>query len=239
MKKVLIALLILGLLPVAAYAPVYNPYYDYPGSEVSSWAWVNGAWVVSSEGANPNECALARCFASLPADSACNKDWKIDVKIHASIAQWIEWSMTGTRWDWFVRKPGNYAADCITATIKSNQNVLVDYHDFGPLVAVDTLKAVLDTIPIWYSVGDYTPTPPPKGDPRWTWCRDLNNAAEWDTIFDSKDLHDGLQFKLWNYIHVENCNSACEYEDDAWISLKLLCQKEWIDTVDGCFKPED
>jgi hypothetical protein len=234
MKKLLLALLILSLLPVAALA---IDGYPYPGSEVSSWYWFEGAWVVSSEAANPNPMALARCFASLPADSSCNKNWRVDVTIHASIAQWINWSLTGTRWDWFVRKPGYYAADCITATVKSNQNVLVDYHDFGPLIAVDTAKAVMDTIPIFYTVGDYATGPPLMSDPRWVPAVGLNNAAEWDTIYDSATLHQGLQFKLWNYIHVVECNSACEYQDDAWISLELLCQKPWIDTETGYFKP--
>ena len=235
MRKALIVILMVAFLPVVAVAV---DAYPYPGSEVSSWYWDGTGWKVSSEAANPNPEALGRCFSSLPVDSACNKDWRIDVDIHASIAQWIEWSLTGTRWDWFVRKPGNYAANCITATIKSNQNVLVDYHEFGPLIAEDPDKAVFDTIPIWYTVGDYAMGPPPKGD-AWTWCEDLNNAAEWDTIFDSRQLHDGIIFKLWNYIHVVNCNSACEYHDDAWISLQLLCQKPWIDRETGFFKPMD
>ena len=232
MKKLIIALVVVGLLPVAAMAQ-----YPYGGTEVASWYWDGAAWEVSSDPTNPSPAALARCFASDPLDSSCNKNWEIPVKIHASIAQWIAWSMSGTRWDWYVRKPGNYAADCITATLKSNQNVLVDYHGFGPLWAEDTLKTVVDTIPIWYAVGDFPVGPPPKGDAAWVYCRDMNDPAEWDTVYDSYNLHNGIQFKLWNYIHVVNCNSACEYQDDAYISLILLCQKEWIDTLTGYFVP--
>lgn len=231
MKKLIIALLVVGLLPVVAWSQTY----PYPGTEVSSWYWVADHWEVSSDASNPSLTALARCFASIPLDSSCNKNWKIPVKVHASIGQWVSWSMSGTRWDWFVRKPGNYAADCITATLKSNQHVLVDYHDFGPLVAESS--SVLDTIPIWYAVGDFASGPPVKGDPAWVYATDMNDPAEWDTVYDSFQLHNGIQFKLWNYIHVENCNSACEYDDDAYISLILLCQKEWVDTTTGYFKP--
>lgn len=234
MKKLLIAMIIVGLLPVVAYAA---DDYPYPGTEVASWYWDGSAWKASSDPTTPNPAAKARCFASIPLDSACNKNWKIPVKIHASIAQWVDWTMSGTRWDWFVRKPGNYVADCITATLKSNQNVLVDYHGFGPLVYEGVKPSVVDTIPIWYFVGDPATGPPLKDDPAWTWCTDLNNSAEWDTIYDSANLHSGIQFKLWNRIEVVECNSACEYQDDAFISLLLLCQKEWIDTLTGNFKP--
>ena len=228
MKKLLLALLIVGLLPVVAFAD--------PG-EVDSW-WFDGNAFVYMSGPmyGADLCAKARLWTYNQLDSACNcSDWSIPVRIGASVAQWVDWQISGTLWQWYVRKPGNYAGNCIEATIASNQNIAIDYHDFGPL-KYDTTGgkvSVNDTIPIWYGV-DLPVPPPPKGDPRWIYCRDLN--ARIDTIPDSYDLHYGISYKLWNYIHVEECNSACSYYDDAFLTLKLLCQKAWIDTC-GCFKP--
>lgn len=222
MKKFILVFLVIVLLPVAAFS------WD----EVETWYWMEGAgggWVYQGIG---DTLALARCWAGFPEADGCNKDFNIPVKIHASIAQWVEWTMSGTRWDWRVRKPGIYGADCITATIQSNQHILVDYHDFDDLQAESS--SVNPTIPIWYYVSGMGADLPPPGD-TWTRSYDLNNSAEWDTIYDSQALHDGYQFKLWNMIEVVECNSACEYQDHATISLKLLCQKPWIDREKGYF----
>jgi hypothetical protein len=227
MKKLLFVTAILCFVPALAVAQI--PQYPPPGYAVESFALIADQWV--SQGAG-DPTALAQCWASMPAESTCNKDWRIDVTIHASIAQWTKWSMTGTRWDWFVRKPGDYAADCISGTIASNQNVLVDYHDFGDLIAQHPENTVDDTIEVWYAVWGLG-APPGFTDPAWTRSFDLNSEAEWDTLFDSQALHNGITWKLWNRIHVSTCNSACEYEDVAWISLQLLGQKPWIDRTTG------
>jgi hypothetical protein len=230
MKKLLLIVVAICFVPALAFAQ--TPAYPPPGYEVESFHLVDGVWVTNGV---DNPAALAQCWASYPADSNCNKDWRISVKIHASIAQWCRWSMTGTRWDWFVKKPGDYAADCISGTIASNQNILVDYHNFGDLIAENPDKAIDDTIEVWYAVWGLG-TPPGFNDPAWTRSWDLNDEAEWDTIFDSQALHNGITWKLWNKIHVSTCNSACEYHDDAYISLLLLCQKPWIDRETGFFK---
>jgi len=221
MKTFIFLCLVIMLLPVVASSQ----------TEVEAWYWSGTAWVYQTPG-NPEN--LARCWASYPEAGFCNKDWDIPVKIHASIAQWLDWTMSGTRWDWRVRKPGKYGADCITATVKSNQNVLIDYHGFADLHSDDP-KSVNPDIPIWYHVSALGAALPPVGSNLWTRAADMNQEAEWDTLYDSIFLHNGIQFKLWNMIEVVNCNSACEYQDHASISLKLLCQKPWIDRSTGYF----
>ena len=226
MKKLILAVLIVMLVPAAAYS----------WTEVETWYWLEGpagGWVYQGTG---DTLALARCWSSFPESDGCNKDFMIPVKIHASIAQWVEWTMSGTRWDWRVRKPGTYGADCITATVQSNQHVLVDYHDFNDLRAESV--SVNPDIPIWYYVSELGAQLPGVDDAAWTRSYDLNEEAEWDTLYDSQALHDGLSFKLWNMIEVVECNSACEYQDHATISLKLLCQKPWIDRTKGQFHYE-
>jgi hypothetical protein len=200
------------------------------GNEVETWYWNGAGWVYQGTG---DIQALARCWASEPDFGYCNKDWDIPVKVHASIAQWLDWTLSGKRWDWQVRKPGCYGADCITATLKSNQHILVDYHGFTDLTAEST--SVNPVIPIWYTVSAMGAALPAAGDPAWVTPAQLNDPAEWDTVYDSPGLHDGIQFKLWNMICVEECNSACEYQAHGNISLKLLCQKPWIDRGTGYF----
>jgi hypothetical protein len=235
MKKLLIAMIIVGLLPVAAFAQ-----FPYPGTEVDSYRYDSLAtppWIFMSGPSTPNREALARCFASNKQSGACNKDFLIPFKVHASIAQWIEWDFTGTRWDWFVRKPGNYAANCLTWWISSNQEVVVDFRGFGPLVP-ESLKYVgQPPIDIWYTFDPPVPLPP-KGDPRWISATALNDSLNWFHIPDSQVFHEGKFFKFWNYIHVVRCNSACEYQNDGFVSLTLQCQKPWIDRTDGYFKPQ-
>jgi hypothetical protein len=237
MKKLLIALIVVGLLPAAALA---QP--PAGATEVDSWSYeydeAAGAyfWDWQSGPGGPNVLAKARCFASGQADSACNKDWWIFFKVHASIAQWIEWDFSGTRWDWFVRKPGNYAANCMTWWISSNQEVTIDFHEFGPLVAVDPKIPDQDMeIEIYYCFDPPGGVPPLKTDPIWIPAPALNDEDNWFHIEDSYDFHYGTFFKFWNYIHVERCNSACEYQDDAWVTLTLECQKPWIDRSTGYF----
>ncbi len=232
MKKLFLIVALVCFVPALALSQI--PLYPPAGYEVESFHLdtLTGQWVANPLG---DPSAIAQCWASLEASGSCNKDWHIDVKVHASIAQWSSWHMTGTRWDWFVKKPGDYAADCISGSIASNQNVLVDYHDFGDLVAEVPANSIDDTIEVWYAVSA-SGTPYPLTSPNWVRSWDLNQAAEWDTLYDSAALHAGITWKLWNRIHVSNCNSACEYNDDAWISLQLLGQKPWIDRTTGLFQ---
>ena len=238
MKKLIIALMIIGLLPVAALAQTY----PYPGTEVDSWAYLpdaagNMEWVWQSGPGAPERTALARCFASIRGEGSCNKDWEIPFKIHASIAQWLEWDFNGTRWDWFVRKPGNYAANCLTWWLSSNQDVVMDFKDFNDLHAEDPKPGQDEWIEIFYCFDPPGALPPLKDDPLWIPAAAMNDPANWIRIEDSPELHEGWFVKIWNYIHVERCNSACEYQNDCFISLTLECQKDWIDRSDGFFKP--
>lgn len=232
MKKLILAILILALVPSLAVAQ---------GQEVASWVWDEATleWIECSVPAYLDSSVLARAYRTGGITDDCNKPyWQIEFRIYAEIAQWIWFHMTGTDWHWYVRKPGNYAADCISFEIKSNQAVEIDYEEF------DSLRYQPDPdkpnpnlyfpspIPIYYCFLDVT-APPVKSDAAWIPGILLNDPANFDTVYDEEDLHQapGKQFKLWNYIHVDSCHSACMYSDTAYISLNLLCQKPWIDSL--------
>jgi hypothetical protein len=180
--------------------------------------------------------ALARCFTTNEMDGYCNQaTWDIPVVIHASVAQWIDWSMTGTNWNWFVRKPGWYAANSITAQVASNGDVLIDYQGFENLVSVEGNNHD-NEIEIWYSYG---PTISEAVQNGWRTAEALNEdddlLDESELVEAPNDLHEGIGWKLWNRIYVSNCNTACEYEDEAMIVLTADQQKPWIDPETGFF----
>lgn len=232
LKKWIVGILVVGMVLVAGAAyGQFDPDGELPLiTEVQVWQYNfnTNLWVLITEDAQAN----AKCFAKYPASGACNKkDWVIPVFINASVAQWVEWTLSGTDWEWFVRKPGKYAADCITATLKSNYDVLIDYDGFADLQYMGT-GGVKTYIPVFYAqtVGAQS-SPPPQAD--FIAADALNNAD--GLIVDSQMLHDGLSWKLWNYIEVEACNTACEYWDEATITLTLQGIKNWIDPLNGYF----
>src|SRR3990172_12826519 len=229
MKKLLILLAgAILLLPAFAFAGAPSPWPPI-GTEVEVFQLEGDAWRSLGIG-DPG--AFARAFTSLPAVGDSNRQfWRIDFQNHASVAQWVRWSITGTRWDWFVRKPGCYAADCIGFTIASNYSVDILYSGFDDLVYQDTGGGTL-TIPVWYAVWGLG-TPPP--DSLWIPAASLNGLDIF--IPDSKDLHYGISHKLWNKICTVPSNSASEYEDDAWVVIELKKIKIWIDPQTGYFKP--
>jgi hypothetical protein len=243
MKKLFLLAVLVCFVPTMVFAQtVFNP----PGTEVDTWAWLckDGVcgWVQQS---NPegNPQALARLFYSVPLDSACNKNWMIPFKTHASVAQWARWDFKGTRWDWLVRKPGVYCGNCLDFTIWSNQRVQVDFHNFGPLVYEGTtakcpdLDYQPDPIPIWYTFNPPNAACPDSGSVNWFSTDDLNDEEiGWWEIPDSYTLHTtGKNYKFWNMIIVKPCHTACEYQDHGDISITLLCQKDWIDVDSGFY----
>lgn len=226
MKRLLVVTLLLALLAVPGVAAAYDPGQALPAgaTEVEAWRWDGAQWVSMSTGGLTSE---ARCWTSGPTSGACNKEnWPVNVTAHASVAQWVDWTLSGTRWDWRVRKPGTYAADCITFTLKSNNDVFIDYEGFGDLVSV-TGNSVNPNIATAFGFG------PTIGQVQFVSGDALNTHD--DLVPDSDALHAGLSCKLWIKITVVECNSSCEYEDTATVTLKLKNIKMWIDPATGNF----
>ena len=149
MKRIVFLAVVAVLIAVPALAQ--DPVQPVGPYEVEVFLLDDNGMYTGAAGQAGDPMALARCFASNEATGNCNKRyWYIPVTVHASVAQWINFSFTGTRWDWFVRKPGWYAANCITAKVASNGDILIDYEGFDDLVS---LMGNPTPIPIWYSFG--------------------------------------------------------------------------------------
>jgi len=217
MKKLVIGLITLALTVGLSLSAEALP----PGAgELEAWEWDGTKWdSMEADGIEAN----AKAWSSGPESGDCNKTfWSTTVKVHASVAQWLEFSLSGTRWDWQVRKPGTYATDCITATVASNGDLEIDFDGFANLLGTD------GEIPTWYAYGKG-----PVGTLTWIEAGALNGMDA--QILDCVGLHAGYSWKLWNKIEVVECNSACEYDDEATITLVLDNQKDWIDPKTGLF----
>ena len=227
MKKLLVCFAVLALLLVPAMANAALPGEPQPVSAVEVEHWELAADGVTWDHKEPGN-GLARCWRSGGDQGECNKtSWVINITHHAAMAQWSEWSIGGTRWDWRILKPGTYAADCIEFKLQSNNSVLIDYEDFADLLRT-TEGGVKQTIDTYYSFGESIGQAQTNG---WVRATDLNKH---DVIIpDSAVLHVGMVTKLFNKIVVENCNSSGEYEDTAVITLTLLNQQPWVDPEGG------
>jgi hypothetical protein len=197
---------------------------------------VPGDWWVSWPVSDP--LARAKLFrtGTVIGDSCNQVEWEVDVYIHASVAQWVEWTLTWQGWEWYVRKPGCYAGDCIEFCVASNEDVQIDYLGFDHMIAspLNTHDTVIET---YYSYGEEITDAEANG---WTPAPDL---AMWGTLLDESELngesltecnlHRGICVKLWSKICVERCNTACEYYNSGTIRLTLAQQKPWIDPLTG------
>jgi len=234
MKKLISCLLSLTLTLALSMNVVADPTLtgeELPAGSVEHFAWelLEGYWMPMGTG---NVQANARAWSSNPVSGQCNKIyWEVPVTVHASVAQWIEYTLSGSRYDWRVRKPGTYAANSLTATLKSNSDVEIEFEGFENLryQGSNQFPGVNQEIDTWYAYGEAAD----PGTVNFIPAEEMNGMDAF--IQDSADLHAGFSWKLWNKIEVDQCNSACEYQDDATITLVLQNQKIWIDPETGYF----
>jgi hypothetical protein len=183
-----------------------------------------GMWQVNPPDVNDQ---LARLFRTgdFTLDS-CNKAyWEIPVYVRAHIAQWVKFRLDWNTWEWYVRKPGCYAGNSIEAVVWSNGDIEVGYADFGKLMPMDPDNADHNPVDIYYSYGESIEQAEGNG---WVPAEELNQHTDLILDVEPWDLHYGMAFKLWSKICVIACNSACDYYDDAFITITLREQKPWI-----------
>jgi hypothetical protein len=136
-------------------------------------------------------------------------------------------------------KPGCYAANCITFWVASNGDVRIDYDDFADLQSlVDNMHN--NFIETWYSFGESPEIADQNGWVRAAALNDMYHELDETALndpFGVGDLHEGIDFKLFNKVCVVDCNTACEYEDEASITLTLRQQKPWVDPDGGWATP--
>ncbi|MDD3749911.1 MAG: hypothetical protein PHS43_05390 [Firmicutes bacterium] len=239
MKKLVVCFFVLAALLIPAMVladsadasgwPVYPP--PRCEEEVQTWYRHGKDWYRSGEG--PNDAQLARCFrrGKLTGGSCNKEEWECAFTTWASMAQWCEWSISNTRWEWYILKPGTYAADCIGVFLKSNGDVEISFKDFGHLKGVNENTDEYIEVSYVARTWDGNDNNPPRiihiDDTHWIPAPELNEKIF--PVGDSMGLHEGLWFKLFNKIEVSNCNSAGEYEDEGIVYITLKNQRDWVD----------
>lgn len=201
----------------------------FSAQQLEVWKWVDGQWVSISDGPEDVQ-ADAWAFALGGASGACNKqEWRIDAEVEVQVAQWIEFNLTGTKWAWYVRKPGTYLTDCITAKIASNGEVMVSFTGLASPTYQGPYTTVKDFIDLWVGFGSS------NQNVQFVPASALGSFSF--TIPDSNQLHYGYETKLWSKIFVAECNSASTYKTSGQVILTLQRIKPWIDPATGFFKP--
>lgn len=229
MKKVLVALLVVGLIMSIVGLVSASEYTLLQETQVWRWDEENQTWVEEPKGSVE---ANARFWhQGTQQGGFCNKEtWTIDVATHASIAQWIKWELDAQGWNIKVRKPGIYVAGPIFGKIKSNADVLATASGFDDLKS--TAPNSNEKIETWYgfSLTENTPI----DQIQWVKATQVPSSVIipycehtgylWIKINVREDVSDG-------YIKTR----ACEYQDDATINLTVKMLKPWIDPSNGFF----
>ncbi len=209
---------------------VASAFTIYGASQLTVWKQVNGTWVALSM-TDPR--AEARAFKTGATNGSCNKqNWSFDVETEVQVAQWINWQVDGTKWLWYVRKPGKYITDCISFFIQSNGEIVISFSGFeNPTYASSPLTSVNPEIAAWYGYGLGNL---PEEIEQMVPATLLNESRVF--IPDSAELHEGISRKLWNMIEVVNCNSASNYVGRGTVTITLQRIKPWINPETGEFK---
>ncbi len=163
----------------------------------------------------------------------CNKQqWCQLFSIRASVAAWIEFEVENTIWEWYIRKPGEYAGNGIDAWIKSNGDVTVTFSGFDHLQPQSTGATPIETR---YTYTEYAESGwDPSDVPGWWLAPDLNDeSVVLEEAANDFELHRGIRWRLWNKIKVVECNSMDEYVNEPTICLTLANQRDWIDFPTG------
>ncbi|MEO0086717.1 MAG: hypothetical protein ABIK90_01400 [candidate division WOR-3 bacterium] len=193
--------------------------------ENRSWWW-NGTDYEEQTGLRN---ARARYWKDVPLADSCNKErWEIPFTDSISVAQWIRWSIEGTKTLWRVRKIGTFAGIGPIICVKSNEDVVMTFEGFENPTNGET------EIEKWYGFTDITGEHPSEVS-QWISASDLNNYT---IRFGFSNGCQPQSIKIWEKIEVGQCDRACEYvdPDGATIILTLTVIKPWIDRRTGLFK---
>jgi hypothetical protein len=143
--------------------------------------------------------------------------------------QWVRYHFSGTQWQWFIRKPGCYAAKSLDACVESNGRVCIDFGGFAKLRACDNSGDQLD---IYYGVSAPNCQ---VGGVNWMNCNQMNNY--YIALFGYSYV--SYSWALWQKICVEQCDNAAEYEDKGYIVIDLLNIYPWVESVGADQYPTD
>jgi hypothetical protein len=121
-------------------------------------------------------------------------------------------SLSATRYDWQIRKPGGLMADPLEISVYANQPVTVTFSGFDDLASLPTGS---ERIPTFYRFCDARP-----GTSLTNWVRaaDLNN---WQQATTTAEVGTTVAWKLWPRLDIGPAIRAGDYEDVATLTFLL------------------
>lgn len=125
---------------------------------------------------------------------------------------YANFSMTATRIDWRVLKPGTYAALATEIAVTGNGSISIQFDDFGNLAKVCGGSG---HIPVFYAFGEDLPSHVSEA---WTFAPELNDSCNW---LKPISLHpeSPSTVRMWSKISVGEEMPSAEYENTGVITF--------------------
>lgn len=213
----------------------YDPYHA-EGYLLPNNASKTTVWLLEDDTYTVTERAQA--FNSGGANGHCNREcWDFTIENHVSVAQWLDWSIDGTRKDWRVLKPGTYASNSVTARVASNNDVEVKFYAADP--SYQNAEAESPDIAKWfgYSVGSQSSDIASVVE----WVRGSNYNEDEPLVIRlsfNQVSGEGAAFRIFEQIEVTNEHRSSEYFGEGFINICITNLKHWVDGQEGTFKSD-
>ena len=137
----------------------------------------------------------------------------------AAEAAWLRFHVSATQWQWLIRRPGVYAAECIIGSITSSVDILINFSGFEDLCSSDPTTQNVETY-YGVSIGNQN-----VEEVEWVGAADFNRHP----LLIKQNPVAPTYWNLWNKVSVKQGNSALEYSDDAVITFLMQNTTPWID----------
>jgi hypothetical protein len=136
-------------------------------------------------------------------------------------APWAIFDLSGTQWEWNVRRPGDYAAQSVVGSITANVDILINFSGFEDLNSSNPHTGIVET---YYaaSLGNQR-----VEDVDWASASDFNGRTL--LITQDPDSPIPVAWGLWNRVCIKTLNSATEYSDEAVITFQMQNTNPWVD----------
>jgi len=195
------------------------PHPSILGATLVTWNWEHDGQPKFKQGSTAYLALKVETdgFASIPEDTTfCDQiklscisegpnppDVELDpIYIKSAGEPYADVSVTATRLDWRVRKPGTYAALATTMTASGAGKLSIQFSKFADLARTD---GVSGTIAAFYGFGDDLAAVETEG---WISAAELNNKTRYI------DLSEPAPVLMWSKISVGEEDSSAEYENE-------------------------
>jgi len=134
---------------------------------------------------------------------------------------WARFHLSGTQWEWDIRRAGDYAAQAIVGSVEGNVDILINFSGFEDLHSSSPHTPTVET---YYGalIGNRR-----VEEVDWASASDFNKR----TLLIRQDpaSMEPVGWGLWNRVRVRNDHSATEYSDDVVITFAMQNLSPWTD----------